>query len=196
MKNVRPTDEEFVASVEAALQRQANAPCARGHKPPENLAEWRKLTPEFLKAIREGGREQQHKSRLYETPEELQERIDKFFDLCDSINAPPNVSLLAEYCGCDSETFQKWERDPDHILRATIKKAKDGIAARKALYAELGQTSAIMAIFGLKAQNGWIEEQHINLRATAATESTSRDISDEDFARQAMMASKMITDGF
>lgn len=108
---------------------------------------------------------------MYETPEEMQEKIDQYF--IDGMKKrkvltgkPPNqisveiecptITGLVLYLGfCDRSAFYAYENKPE--FKHTIKKARTLI---ENVYEELMQLGSTTAIFALKNM-GWKDKQDI-----------------------------------
>lgn len=87
-----------------------------------------------------------------ESDEELEERIDQYFDWCAEHNSLPMWEEMALYCGVVRETFWKWSQgiscsaERCHI----IKKAKEALATIDAGLAEKGKIQPVVYIFRAK----------------------------------------------
>jgi hypothetical protein len=88
----------------------------------------------------------------FKTPEELQRKIDEYFDMCDENNKPYTISGLAYYLGTNRQTLLNYEERDEFF--DTIKNAKARI---EAFVEESLWTPKITAgvIFNLKNNFGW-----------------------------------------
>lgn len=98
---------------------------------------------------------------LFKTPEELQERIDQYFDDCDEGPLRPyTVTGLAVALDTDRSTLLRYEKEDEYY--DTIKKAKAIIHnyAEESLW-----KSGIVAgvIFNLKNNWGWRDQSETDI---------------------------------
>lgn len=95
----------------------------------------------------------------YKTPEEMQEIIDKFFEVGggawigdgDEMQYCPTVSGLSLELGMSTEAFRNYESKDEFL--ATVKEAKQKI--EKALEQRLFGQAVTGSIFNLKNNFGW-----------------------------------------
>jgi len=98
----------------------------------------------------------------FQSPEELQELIDDYFEEMDEKELPYTITGLALHLDTTRETlldYSKKERFSDTIIKAKLKIQN---YAENELFRKQGQVAGI--IFNLKNNyKGWKEEQTINI---------------------------------
>lgn len=99
----------------------------------------------------------------FTTPEELQEKVDAYFNQCDETKEPYTITGLALALDTTRETLLDYEGKD--VYSDTIKKAKQRCHnyAEKYLYTGKNVTGAI---FNLKNNYGWKDktEQDLNVK--------------------------------
>lgn len=65
--------------------------------------------------------------RLFSTPEELQKRIDEYFDSCRDSRKPFTIAGLAYWLEMDRKSIYNYEKDDEFF--PTIRRARDKILA-------------------------------------------------------------------
>lgn len=95
---------------------------------------------------------------LYDTPEQMQEAIDAYFDKLDGM--PPTVTGLVLYLGFDHRSSLDYYIQEKPQFSGTIKAAKSRIEEflEQTLYR---QASVTGIIFNLKNNFGWKDEQKV-----------------------------------
>lgn len=99
---------------------------------------------------------------LFSSPEELQSKIDDYFDSVDKANIDrkepllPTINGLSYFLGCHRDTLNEWSRKP--LFSDIIKKALTKAAIE--WESRLGGSNSTGAIFWLKNQ-GWKDTQTI-----------------------------------
>lgn len=90
--------------------------------------------------------------KIYNSVEELEKDIEKYFKDCDKSKRPYTISGLAYALDIDRKTLLNYSKDEEFFL--TIKKAKLKIESQleECLY-RLGNNSGV--IFNLKNNYGW-----------------------------------------
>ncbi|VYU53356.1 hypothetical protein [Clostridium butyricum] len=113
-----------------------------------------------------------NKPLKWETPEELESVIEKYFNNCIKSGEVPTVTGLAFALGTTRDTLLRYEKNDEcnwlkrcdesvrHAYRDTIKRAKSFIESRyeQALFQQ-GKT--VGAIFTLKNNYGYVDKQEI-----------------------------------
>ena len=93
----------------------------------------------------------------FNSPEELQEKIDKYFEICDETGRPYTVTGLAVALDTNRETLRSYGEKEEYS--DTIKKAK----AKCEQYLEegmlTGKLNATASIFSAKNNYGWKDVQ-------------------------------------
>ena len=109
----------------------------------------------------------------YNSPEEMQVIIDKYFNECEETGEVPCVTGLAYVLGLERKTLLTYEnmlnndrfnRFDDDVKREfvnTIKRAKDYIQYGYENRMLSGKTNTIASIFTLKNNYGWVDKQEI-----------------------------------
>ncbi len=105
------------------------------------------------------GRGKRGRPRLFTDVKALQTRITAYFKVCDRDNRIYTIGGLAEALGVVRQTLLNYEGKPEFL--DTIKKAKTRIEARIEEMGLLGKVNSTFAIFWLKNNAGWRNEQHI-----------------------------------
>ena len=88
-----------------------------------------------------------------ETPEEMEERIDKLFELCIETGNIPSYECIAVACGLPLSTFYDMKNNKFEgyaQYSAIIKKAKDAIAFMESSMANDGKMPSAVWIFRAK----------------------------------------------
>lgn len=93
----------------------------------------------------------------YETPEEMQPLIDKYFDDCDARGEPYTVPGIADDLGFESrQSLFDYGKKPEFSY--TLKKAKQRIERQRNITMLKGEGSAAGHIFDLKNNFGWVDK--------------------------------------
>ena len=112
----------------------------------------------------------------YKTKEELQEKIDEYFNECDRNNEPYTVTGLAMALDVDRKTLINYS-EKDEFFH-TIKKAK----VKLENYLEkrlINDSSTSGIIFNLKNNYGWKDKQE-NINVGVSYEDYIKKVEDED----------------
>ncbi len=94
----------------------------------------------------------------FESPEELQEKIDRYFEECDLNKVLYTVCGLAVALECDRNTLTNYTAKKEYF--STIKNAKQKIEAAVELHC-LNAKNPVGAIFNLKNNFGWKDKQEV-----------------------------------
>ncbi len=125
-------------------------------------------------AIGNSGRE-----KKWNTPEELEEDIEKYYEKCDSNTKivlskegelitvpkpiPYTIEGLCEVLECDRDTLLNYQKQKGYEeFFGTIKKAKNKIARNKTERGLMGESNAAVTIFDLKNNHGYKDKQEID----------------------------------
>jgi hypothetical protein len=97
--------------------------------------------------------------RLYNSPEEMQEAIDKYFAYCEERDKPKTMQGLANALGMERHGLLNYA-DRDEFY-STVKNARDIVTAEiEEKLLKSGQPT-IGCIFWLKNNAGWVDKQEI-----------------------------------
>jgi hypothetical protein len=94
----------------------------------------------------------------FESPEELEKKIDAYFQTCEDTGEPLTVASLAAALDCDPETLLNYQKKETFF--GTIKRAKVRIQAAMEKYALTAKNPA-GAIFLLKANYNYSDKLQI-----------------------------------
>lgn len=108
----------------------------------------------------------------FTTPEDMQEKIDAYFDECDKEKRPYTVTGLAlaldtdritllEYENANDENFKRLTKEEQKAFSNTIKRAKERCQkyAEEQLFRTGGQVAGV--IFNMKNNYAWKDQQEI-----------------------------------
>ena len=92
--------------------------------------------------------------KLFKSKKELEDKIDAYFEKCETEDRPYTLSGLAVHLGCDRNTIRNYSNDEEFF--STIKKARSIVEAyaEEKLYRKEQVTGII---FNLKENFGWKE---------------------------------------
>ena len=97
--------------------------------------------------------------RLYNSPEEMQEAIDKYFSECEVKEKPKTMQGLANALGMERHGLLNYA-DRDEFY-ATVKNARDIVTSEiEEKLLKSGQPT-VGCIFWLKNNAGWVDKQEI-----------------------------------
>lgn len=104
--------------------------------------------------------------KKYTEADEMQQKIDLYFKLCDKHNKPYTLSGMALMLGMDRKSLLNYSKDDNFF--PTIKKAKAKVEQQleENLY-RLGNNSGV--IFNLKNNFGWEDKQELNHSGNVST---------------------------
>uniref|UniRef100_A0A6M3XSH7 Putative terminase small subunit n=1 Tax=viral metagenome TaxID=1070528 RepID=A0A6M3XSH7_9ZZZZ len=113
----------------------------------------------------------------FNSPEELQSKIDSYFDYCDTtiikrvinknsetiseISKPYSITGLADYLDTNRQTLVNYEEKEEFF--DTIKKAKAKIEANYEERALINENNAVISIFTLKNNFNWKDRQELDM---------------------------------
>lgn len=104
---------------------------------------------------------------LFDTPEELEEAIQAYFDYIIEANDKyqiqliPDIEGMACFIGTDRETMFKWEQNNLNGLSNTVKRAKNIIAACKKQLALRGKIPPIVFATDMNNNHGYTQKQEV-----------------------------------
>ncbi len=102
--------------------------------------------------------------RKFETVEELQLAIDKYFAECKESETPLTISGLAYAIDLTRENILVYEKDENRKeYHDTVKKAKAFILAEQEARLVSGKNNPAGLIFSMKNNYNWRDQQDINL---------------------------------
>jgi hypothetical protein len=96
--------------------------------------------------------------RSFSSIEELESRIDDYFEKCESLEKPPTMSGLAYELGIDRKTLINYSRKEEYFH--AYKKARDRVEASMEDLLLSGKATAGV-IFSFKNNFGWADKQEI-----------------------------------
>lgn len=99
----------------------------------------------------------------FKSVEELEEKIEKFYDWCEERERPLTLSRLAVFLDVDRRTLVNYAEKDQYF--PTIKKVRERIQADMEERAMVGASNATFSIFSLKNNYGWkdkIETENVN----------------------------------
>ena len=99
----------------------------------------------------------------FKSADELQKKIDGYFEWADANNKPYTITGMAVYLDCDREQISTNEARPEFAY--TIKKAKDKIQAENEEKTMTGKYNTAFMIFSFKNNYGWSDRQDVNVNA-------------------------------
>ena len=103
-------------------------------------------------------------------PDEINERIDQFFEYCEKSGLRPTVSLLAAAIGVRRETLWRWEQEENARGKA-IERAKGLLEALTEEWLSAGKISPPSGIFILKNHFGWKDSIELSAAKTTSIDS-------------------------
>lgn len=97
--------------------------------------------------------------RKFETPEEMQEAIDKYFKECEEKNKAKTIEGLAVALEVDRKTLLNYEKQEEYNeFFHTVKKAKNQVLSNLMENAISGKGVASITIFNLKNNFGYTDK--------------------------------------
>ena len=99
--------------------------------------------------------------RCWNSPEELQEQINAYFDHCDIKNKPYTIAGLAVFLEVDRHTIYNYEKSQEYFH--TIKKARDKIYC---FMEEWAMVKANAGTIFLMKNYGYTDRQELDVKAT------------------------------
>lgn len=97
--------------------------------------------------------------RQYKNIEELQEKIDNYFDNCDNLEKPYTITGLAMALDLTRQGLINYEEREEFV--DTIKKAKQKVLNQLEENLISGKGSTPGIIFNLKNNYNWVDKQEI-----------------------------------
>lgn len=102
--------------------------------------------------------------KAFNSPEDLAERIQAFYDHCESKDKPLTLSRLASHMGVNRQTVWNYQKVPEY--RALLDAVKIDIEADMEERLQAGKGSAAGVIFSLKNNYGWKDATEVNQNIT------------------------------
>jgi hypothetical protein len=96
----------------------------------------------------------------FETPEELETKIEEFFEYCIEEKEIPDVEGLAVFLDTTRKTLFEYEKKPD--FSNTVKRAKEKIFHKKKQLAFQGKMNATVFIFDAKNNHEYTDKQELD----------------------------------
>lgn len=93
---------------------------------------------------------------LFKSVEELEEKIQDYFNYCDKNNKPYTITGLAVHLDTDRITLIRYQER--ELFSNTIKKAKAKIEANMEERALIGQSNHVFTMFSMKNNYGWSDK--------------------------------------
>lgn len=97
--------------------------------------------------------------RIFNSQEELEQKIMEYWRRCEQNNKPYTLSGLALWIGVDRKTLYNYSEKDEFF--PTIKKAKDIVEASMEERALTGENNVTFSIFALKNNFAWRDKQEI-----------------------------------
>lgn len=113
--------------------------------------------------------------RLYNSPEEMQTAIEKYFRECDEKEKPKTMQGLANALGMERHGLLNYA-DRDEFY-STVKNARDIVTAEIEEKLLKAGTPTVGCIFWLKNNAGWVDKQEIETTSRVSLK-VSDDIED------------------
>lgn len=98
--------------------------------------------------------------RKFKSAEELQARIDEYFDDCQKRGAPYTISGLVNWTDIERQTLLNYSKEEEFF--DTIKKAKEKIVQMQEEMLMSGKGNAAGIIFSMKNNYGWKDAHQID----------------------------------
>lgn len=95
----------------------------------------------------------------FKSAEELQEKIDTYFDRCESLDKPLTMSGLGYYLGISRQTILNYSRKEDFF--DVINDARARVQMDMEERGLGGESNPAVSIFSLKNNFGWVDRQEI-----------------------------------
>lgn len=98
--------------------------------------------------------------RAFNSVEELESKINDYFEYCNKENKPYTMSGLAYYLDVDRKTIVNYTKDEDYF--PTIKKARDRVQMQLEENALMNISNSTFTIFNLKNNFDWKDRIETN----------------------------------
>lgn len=102
--------------------------------------------------------------KLFNNKEEVEEKINKYFEYCEECQKPYTMSGLAYFLEVSRQTLVNYSNEEEFF--DTIKKARAKVQMQLEENALMNKANPTFTIFNLKNNFGWkdnVEVEHINL---------------------------------
>lgn len=113
--------------------------------------------------------------RAFKSVEEVEEKINAYFNYCEEKEKPYTMSGLAYYLGIDRKTLLNYSKNEEYFH--TIKKARDRVQIQleECLY-RLGNNSGV--IFNLKNNFDWKDKMEVEKTDMTKVDELLKEIKD------------------
>lgn len=98
--------------------------------------------------------------RAFNSVEELESKINNYFEYCNKENKPYTMSGLAYYLDVDRKTIVNYTKDEEYF--PTIKKARDRVQMQLEENALMNISNSTFTIFNLKNNFDWKDRIETN----------------------------------
>lgn len=98
--------------------------------------------------------------RAFNSVEELESKINDYFEYCNKENKPYTMSGLAYYLDVDRKTIVNYTKDEEYF--PTIKKARDRVQMQLEENALMNISNSTFTIFNLKNNFDWKDKIETN----------------------------------
>lgn len=98
--------------------------------------------------------------RAFNSVEELEKKINKYFEYCNKENKPYTMSGLAYYLDVDRKTIVNYTKDEQYF--PTIKRARDRVQMQLEENALMNISNSTFTIFNLKNNFDWKDKIETN----------------------------------
>ena len=98
--------------------------------------------------------------KAFNSVEELESKINNYFEYCNKENKPYTMSGLAYYLDVDRKTIVNYTKDEDYF--PTIKKARDRVQMQLEENALMNISNSTFTIFNLKNNFDWKDKIETN----------------------------------
>ena len=115
--------------------------------------------------------------RSFNSVEEVEQRINDYFNYCEENEKPYTMSGLALYLDIDRKTLVNYSKEEEYF--PTIKKARDRVQSQLEENALLGKGNAVFTIFNLKNNFGWKDQVEVEHKDLSKLDELLKGIRDE-----------------
>lgn len=98
--------------------------------------------------------------------QELEDRLDEFFEMSQNRRIPPTVEEMAMYCGYTSSALHKWKNGQERPFSDITRSGLDTVGIVKKAYEMIAAYDAIMVGKGKMNPVGyiWLSKQHFDYK--------------------------------
>jgi hypothetical protein len=130
---------------------------------------------------------------LYSDPAKLEEKINAYFDWCDSqtrdvpqsrggikvVYKAYTIGGLCLYLGISKDTFSEYAKRPE--FAETIKKARTRVETWTEEHAIMGDVNPLFSIFSLKHNFDWKDKREFEHSGNLSLTATLKDLEGDEF---------------